>query len=249
MMMHQLFTENGEMIPVTFLQVHPNFIAQIKTKKKDGYDAVQVATAIENARTNLKKPQIHHFKKAKIDRVDFCSEMLTTTDLKVGDELPITHLVPGMYVDITATSKGKGTAGVIKRHNFSRGPMTHGSKHHRAPGSVGLSKPDKIWKGQPLPGRMGNVRVTTKNMEVIHLIPEERIVAVRGTVPGFPKNWIKICESTNQPKTLKPAIMFNTASFFSKSNPQPNSSPTKTNQTSSEPKTEQKDSSLTPENN
>lgn len=193
-MMHQLFSKTGELISVTYLKVMPNIVTQVKTKEIDGYSAIQLSTGI-NLKKKIKKPQINHFKKANIESVQKTAEFKNMEDYNLGDKIELTIFKPGEIVDVVAFSKGKGTQGVIKRHGFGRGPMTHGSKHHRAPGSVGISRPDKVWKGQPLPGRMGNARTTIQNLEIIQILELEQIIVIKGSVPGTKNGWLFIKNS------------------------------------------------------
>lgn len=194
-MMHQLFTSNGEVVPVTFLEVIPNFVTQVKTLAKDNYQALQLATGFKKSK-NICKPLSGHLEKTKGAKNSYLLQEFTNmTGFKQGDKVSLAIFKEGQYVDVQAISKGKGTSGVIKLHNFSRGPMTHGSKHHRAPGSVGISRPDKVWKGQPLPGRKGNKKTTIQNLQIIKIDLVNHLLILKGSIPGNNKSFCKVTSS------------------------------------------------------
>lgn len=184
--MTRVFTEDGRWIDVTLLKAGPCTVVQRKTEDTDGYEAVQVG--FDDAKDKgCKKPQQGHFKKAGITPKRVLREfrVSTDTDLKAGDEIAIDIFKTGDRVDVSGTSKGKGFAGAMKRHGFGGGPGGHGSHFHRAPGSVGQSAdPAKVYKGKRMPGRMGNVKRTTQNLEIIQVDAEKNLVVVRGSVPG-----------------------------------------------------------------
>ncbi|MFR6437579.1 MAG: 50S ribosomal protein L3, partial [Peptoniphilaceae bacterium] len=169
--MTQIFTEEGVQVPVTVVAVEPQVVVQRKTTDIDGYEAIQVATgAVKEKRVN--KPLKGHFDKAGVEYKRVLREfpLAEGEDFNVGDELNVTVFEEGDKVDVTGTSKGKGTAGLIKRHNFGRGRETHGSKFHRMPGGMGAaSYPGRVWKGHRMMGRMGNERVTVQNLEVVRV--------------------------------------------------------------------------------
>lgn len=181
--------ENGVMQAVTVLSVEDNVVCQIKTTEKDGYNALQMGA---NETKKLSKPLLGHLKKAKNVknlnevRVDELPE-----DLKVGDVVSVDIFSEGDYVDVTGTSKGKGWAGTIKRHNFHRGRKTHGGRSYRRPGSIGSMYPQKIFKGKKMAGQMGNEKVTTQNLRIAFVLPEEKVIGVAGSVPG-PKKGVVI---------------------------------------------------------
>ena len=187
--MTQIFTEEGEQVPVTVVAVEPQVVVQRKTKDIDGYEAIQVATgAVKEKRVN--KPLKGHFDKAGVEYKRVLREfpLAEGEDFNVGDELNVTVFEEGDKVDVTGTSKGKGTAGLIKRHNFGRGRETHGSKFHRMPGGMGAaSDPGRVWKGHRMMGRMGNERVTVQNLEVVRVDADNNFLLIKGAVPG-PKN-------------------------------------------------------------
>ena len=187
--MTQVFTEEGVQVPVTVVAVEPQVVVQRKTTDIDGYEAIQVATgAVKEKRVN--KPLRGHFDKAGVEYKRVLREfpLAEGEDFNVGDELNVTVFEEGDKVDVTGTSKGKGTAGLIKRHNFGRGRETHGSKFHRMPGGMGAaSYPGRVWKGHRMMGRMGNERVTVQNLEVVRVDADNNFLLIKGAVPG-PKN-------------------------------------------------------------
>ena len=187
--MTQVFTEEGVQVPVTVVAVEPQVVVQRKTTDIDGYEAIQVATgAVKEKRVN--KPLKGHYDKAGVEYKRVLREfpLAEGEDFNVGDELNVTVFEEGDKVDVTGTSKGKGTAGLIKRHNFGRGRETHGSKFHRMPGGMGAaSYPGRVWKGHRMMGRMGNERVTVQNLEVVRVDADNNFLLIKGAVPG-PKN-------------------------------------------------------------
>ncbi len=187
--MTQVFTEEGVQVPVTVVAVEPQVVVQRKTKDIDGYEAIQVAAGtVKEKRVN--KPLKGHFDKAGVEYKRMLREfpLAEGEEFNVGDTLDVTVFEEGDKVDITGTSKGKGTAGLIKRHNFGRGRETHGSKFHRMPGGMGAaSYPGRVWKGHRMMGRMGNERVTVQNLEVVRVDADNNFLLIKGAVPG-PKN-------------------------------------------------------------
>ncbi|CAC9924964.1 50S ribosomal protein L3 [Aedoeadaptatus coxii] len=187
--MTQIFTEEGAQVPVTVIAVEPQVVVQRKTVEIDGYNAIQVATgAVKEKRVN--KPLKGHYDKAGVAYKKVLREfpLAEGEEYNVGDELKVDIFEVGDKVDVTGTSKGKGTAGLIKRHNFGRGRETHGSKFHRMPGGMGAASfPGRVWKGHRMMGRMGNERVTVQNLEIVRVDAENNFLLVKGAVPG-PKN-------------------------------------------------------------
>lgn len=183
--MTQVFDERGNAIPVTVLQAGPCNIIQIKNKEKDGYTAMQLGYG-EQREKRANKPRKGHFKKANVSPKKFVKEVPLWEEgtLEAGQEIKADIFSEGEYVDVTGVSKGKGFAGSIKRHGFSRGPMSHGSHYHRGPGSLGSIDAARVFKGRPLPGRMGGERVTVQNLQVIKVYPEKDLILVKGAVPG-----------------------------------------------------------------
>jgi len=180
--MTQIFKED-KVIPVTLIESGPNFVTQVKNKDGDGYDAVQVGFGAKKEK-NIKKPQRGHLK--NLDNLRWLREFrVDSTELKSGDKIDVSIFAPGDKVNVVAISKGKGFQGVVKRHGFHGGPKSHGQKdRHRAPGSIGSSFPEHVFKGMRMAGRMGGDRVTVKNLEVIEVDNENNLIALKGAVPG-----------------------------------------------------------------
>ncbi|MBN1548667.1 MAG: 50S ribosomal protein L3 [Syntrophaceae bacterium] len=183
--MTQMFSEYGEAVPVTVIEMEPSVVIQKKTVAKDGYDAIQLGYG-RIKQSHVTKPLQGHFNKAGKGTFRYLREITCNPeDYELGQEVKAEVFVPGDFVDITGTTKGKGFAGVIKRHGFGGGRATHGSMFHRAPGSIGASAdPSRVFKGTRLPGQMGNVRNTVKNLLVWAVRPDKNIVLVKGAVPG-----------------------------------------------------------------
>lgn len=200
--MTRVFTQDGRWIDVTVLEAGPCTVVQRKTRDSDGYEAVQIGFgAVKEKRLN--KPMLGHFKKAGIEPKRNLHEFRVAPDcaLQVGDELKADVFSAGDRVDVSGTSKGRGFAGVIKRHGFSGGPGGHGSHFHRAPGSIGQSAdPAKVYKGKKMPGRMGNCKVTVQNLEVVEVDSDKNLLVVRGAVPGANGGLISVSKSIKQSK-------------------------------------------------
>lgn len=186
--MTEVFTTDGKLIPVTVIEVEDNVVSQIKTKETDGYDAIQLAT-VEKKPSRSNKPETGHLKKANTTPKRFLKEIrgASVSEYALGDVLKADTFAAGEMVDVTGTSKGKGFQGVIKRHNQSRGPMSHGSQYHRGVGSMGTLLPMRVLPGKKLPGHMGHEQVTIQNLEVIKVDLENNVILIKGSVPG-PKN-------------------------------------------------------------
>ncbi|MFZ5926293.1 MAG: 50S ribosomal protein L3 [Acidobacteriota bacterium] len=184
--MTQVFRPDGQVVPVTLLKAGPCVVVQRKTPARDGYDAVQLAL-IEKAR-KPNKPQAGHLKKAGVEGgARFLREFRLKggADLKPGDRVLVDQFKPKEKVDVTGISKGRGFAGVVRRHGFGGGDATHGSMFHRAPGSIGASSyPSRVFPGTRMGGQMGNAQVTVRNLEVIDVDPEDHVLMVKGAVPG-----------------------------------------------------------------
>lgn len=187
--MTQIFQDDGAVVPVTVILAGPNVVTQKKTEETDGYSALQLGFEDKKEhRTN--KPDKGHFKRAGVKPKKHLAEFRDfPEELNEGDEVTVSIFSEGELVDVTGTSKGKGFAGTIKRYNFARGPMTHGSHNHRAPGSIGAVNAARVFKGTKMAGRMGNERVTIQNLEVVKIDTEKNLILVKGAVPG-PKNSI-----------------------------------------------------------
>ncbi|HEU4965557.1 MAG TPA: 50S ribosomal protein L3 [Bacilli bacterium] len=184
--MTQVFTEEGNVVPVTVIEAGPNVVLQKKDLANDGYEAVQIGFADKK---NANKPAQGHATKANTTPKRYVRELrgVDLSAYEVGQELKADVFAAGDIVDVVGVSKGKGFAGAIKRHNQSRGPMAHGSRYHRRPGSLGAINPARVFKGQTLPGRMGGERVTVQNLEIVKVDTERNLLLVKGSVPG-PKN-------------------------------------------------------------
>jgi large subunit ribosomal protein L3 len=185
--MSRVFTEDGDSIPVTVIEVEPNTITQVKTLDSDGYTAIQVTTGHRKA-NRVVKPLAGHFAKAGSEAGRGLWEFRTEGDLglSAGASIGVDQFEAGQKVDVSGTSKGKGFAGVIKRWNFSHQDNTHGnSLSHRAPGSIGQCQtPGRVFKGKKMAGQMGNVRVTTQNLEVVRVDVDRNLLLIKGAVPG-----------------------------------------------------------------
>ncbi|MGL4523437.1 MAG: 50S ribosomal protein L3 [Bacilli bacterium] len=183
--MTQVFAENGELIPVTVIEVNPNVVLQVKTNETDGYTAVQLGHGDKREKlTN--KPEQGHASKAKSTPKRFVREIrgVDASEYELGQEVTAAIFVEGETVDVTGISKGKGFQGTIKRHGQSRGPMAHGSRYHRRPGSMGPVAPNRVFKGKNLPGQMGGEQVTVQNLKVVRIDTDRNVILVKGNVPG-----------------------------------------------------------------
>lgn len=184
--MTQVFTEEGKVVPVTVIEAGPCVVLQKKELQNDGYEAVQIGFA-DKKRAN--KPEAGHASKAGTTPKRYVREFrgVDLAQYEVGQVLQADVFETGEVVDVVGVSKGKGFAGAIKRHNQSRGPMAHGSRYHRGPGSLGAISPNRVFKGQTLPGRMGGERITVQNLEIVKVDTDRNLLLVKGSVPG-PKN-------------------------------------------------------------
>jgi len=211
--MTQIFDEDGVLIPVTVLQAGPCVVTQVKTEENDGYSAVQVGFVDKKEkvvakdksgkkeiahRNGVTKAEKGHFDKAGVSGKRFVQEfrLENAEEYAPAQEIKADIFEVGDKVDATATSKGKGFQGAIKRHGFHRGPMTHGSKHHRHQGSSGsAADPAKVFKGKKMPGQMGNKQITVQNLEIVRVDAEDNLILVKGAVPGPKKCLVTIKES------------------------------------------------------
>lgn len=182
--MTQIFTEAGDRVPVTVIEAGPCAVTQVKTEETDGYTALQIGFGqVKERRVN--KPMAGHFKKAGVTPRKHMAEIRGESEASVGDEITVEAFEIGQKVKVTGVSKGKGFAGVIKRHGFAGGPGSHGSHFHRAPGSVGASAfPSRVFKGMKLPGQMGNKQRTQPGLTVVATEPEQNLIMLKGAVPG-----------------------------------------------------------------
>lgn len=200
--MTQMFDETGLVVPVTVIEVESNVVTQVKTIETDGYNAIQVGHG-DIKEKNLNKPQKGHLNKAGVAPKRTLQEFRvgSTEDFAAGQDLKADLFKVGDKVDVSGVSKGKGFQGNIKRHNQSRGPMSHGSRYHRGPGAMAAAAyPGKVFKGKKLPGQMGNVNVTVQNLEVVKVDVERNLLIVKGAVPGPKKGLLTINESIKQGK-------------------------------------------------
>jgi len=193
--MSRLFLEDGESVPVTAVSVCGNFIADIKTKEKNGYNALVVSKTEKS--NNLNKSQKEFFKKVNLEPgslAEFRLDDNNDSSFEIGSHLTADLFQVGQYVDVTGTSKGKGYAGVIKRHNFKMQDATHGnSLAHRAHGSIGQCQtPGRVWKGKKMSGHMGDVQKTVQSLKIVHMDVENNVIYIKGSVPGFNGSQLKI---------------------------------------------------------
>lgn len=194
--MTQIFDENDKAVPVTIVEAGPCTVLQKKNSETDGYSAIQVGFY------NLKEKQVNkpargHFKKANVGPLRYIKEF-RVKDIEayaIGQELKAEQFNPGDIVDVVGTSKGKGFAGAVKRHNFARGSMGHGSKYHRRPGSLAAKGPARVFKGRKLPGHMGRERVTVQGLKVVKVYPERNLILIKGSIPGPRKGLVIIKDS------------------------------------------------------
>jgi large subunit ribosomal protein L3 len=198
--MTQLFNEDGTVARVTIVEAGPCVITQIKTGEADGYEAVQIGFGADK---KAAKPQIghathnditpKHLREVRMDSAVADVEAVEGEEgLKVGGTLKVDQFEIGDAIEVTGTSKGKGFAGTIKRHNFSRGPKSHGSHNYRAPGSIGSGYPQHVFKGQKMAGRMGGERTTTRGLKIVHVDNEHNLLAISGSIPGPRKGLVVI---------------------------------------------------------
>ena len=191
--MTEKFTKDGKVIPVTVIEVEPNVITQIKTVETDGYNAIQLG-AVDKKEKRATKAEIGHAKKANTSAKRFLKEIRVENpaEYTLGNVIAADTFEVGERVDVTGTSKGKGTQGVIKRHNQSRGPMGHGSHYHRGPGSMGTMLPKRVLKGKNLPGHMGAETITIQNLEIIEANTADNYILVSGNIPGAKNSLVYI---------------------------------------------------------
>ena len=195
--MTQILDESGNIIPVTILKVGPCVVTQVKTRLKDGYDSIQIGYGTVASKV-LTQPELGHLQKSNIEPLKYLKEFKVNEidEFKIGQVLNVDSFSPGQLVNIRGKSIGKGFSGLQKRHNFSRGPMTHGSKNHRAPGSIGMgTTPGRVLPGKKMAGQLGNKIITVRKLKVIQINTEENILVIKGSVPGKPGNLLSIVPS------------------------------------------------------
>jgi len=195
--MTQIFTEDGTLIPVTVVQAGPCIVTQKKLQDVDGYSAVQVGfDSVDAARAN--KPLLGHCTKSGHGVFRYLKELKLSNaaELNLGDSLTVEQFLPGEYVDVTGTSIGKGFQGVIKRWNFKGGRASHGSRFHRAPGSIGASAtPSRVFKNKKMPGQMGNEKVTIQGLQIVRVDSADNLLLIKGAIPGHKNNIVIIKQS------------------------------------------------------
>lgn len=191
--MTQIFLENGDLIPVTVVDVTPNVVLQKKTVETDGYNAIQLGYEDKPERL-ANQPEKGHVAKANTAPKRFISEIrdVNIEEYEIGQEVKADIFQEGTIVDVTGISKGKGFQGAIKRHGQSRGPMSHGSRYHRRPGSMGPIAPNRVFKSKELPGRMGGEQITIQNLEIFKVDTDRNLLLIKGNVPGPKKSFLKI---------------------------------------------------------
>lgn len=190
--MTQIITKEGKIIPVTVVESGPCPVIQVKTREKDGYDAVKVGFIEERKIKNVKKPILGIFKKVNSQVFKIIKE-IRIGGLNVGDKITVEDFSKGDMVKVSGFSKGKGFQGVMKRHGFKGGPASHGGMCNRAPGSIGASSfPSRVWKGQKMAGQMGNKRITVKNLTVVEVIQDQNVILIKGAIPGAQNSIVEI---------------------------------------------------------
>ncbi len=195
--MTQVFDGEGRMLPVTVVEAGPCIVVQKKTRERDGYDAIQVGFG-EVRERRLNRPQRGHFSRAGVPARRLLREFRLDNvgDYEVGQEVRVDVFTPGERVDVTGLSRGRGFAGVIKRHHSRRGPMSHGSKYHRRVGSMNAATdPSRVFKGKKMPGRLGGSRVTVRGLELVRVDPDRNVLLIKGSVPGVRGAYLAIRSS------------------------------------------------------
>ncbi len=196
--MTQVYDESGRVVPVTVLEAGPCVVTQIKTAERDGYNAVQLGLVEAKPPRKLSKPETGHFKKNNLAPLRHLREfgLEDGAEVKVGDQILANLFQAQELVHVAGISKGRGFQGVIKRHGFGGGRMTHGSHFKRAPGSIGqCATPSRVFPGKKMPGQMGRKKVTTKNLEVVQVIEDKNLILVKGAVPGAKGGLVTISKS------------------------------------------------------
>ena len=198
--MTQIFDETGNIIPVTILKVGPCIVTEVKTTEKNGYNSIQVGYRDVSSKS-LTQSELGHLQKSNIQPLKYLKEFRINqeSEFEIGQVLNVDAFEPGQLINIQGKTIGKGFSGLQKRHNFTRGPMTHGSKNHREPGSIGMgTTPGRVLPGKKMAGQLGNKIITIKNLKVIQINSEENILVIKGSVPGKPGNLLSIvCSEQN----------------------------------------------------
>ncbi|MDG0794694.1 50S ribosomal protein L3 [Cohnella ginsengisoli] len=196
--MTQVFAADGSVVPVTVIEATPNVVLQKKTSDNDGYEAVQLGFADKREKL-ANKPETGHAKKAGTAPKRFIREVNGSSELEVGAEVKVDVFAEGQFVDVTGISKGKGTAGAIKRWGFQRGKMTHGSKYHRGNGSLAtIRDANRVPKGKKMHGRLGSETITVQNLEVVKIDVERNVILIKGSVPGARNSYLKLRSSVKK---------------------------------------------------
>jgi len=192
--MTQIFDESGNIVPVTVIKVGPCIITQVKTVLENGYNAIQIGYG-NVSNKSLTQPQLGHLQKSNIQPLKYLKEFRVNDpkNFEVGQIINVKSFTPGQLVDITGKSSGKGFSGLQKRYNFSRGPMSHGSKNHRAPGSIGMgTSPGRVLPGKKMAGQLGNKNANIRKLRILQVNTDENILVIKGSVPGKPGNLLSI---------------------------------------------------------
>ena len=195
--MTQIFDESGNVIPVTILKIGPCVVTQIKTVLSDGYNAIQIGYGFTSSKY-LTQPEIGHLQKSNIQPLKYLKEfhLNNPEEFTIGQILNVNSFSTGQLINVTGKSIGKGFSGLQKRHNFTRGPMTHGSKNHRQPGSIGMgTTPGRVLPGKKMAGQLGNKTTHIKKLKIVQVNNKENIIVVKGSVPGKPGNLLNIVAS------------------------------------------------------
>ena len=199
--MTRVFNENGQSIPVTVLKIETNIVSMIKTIESDGYSALQISST-EQKETKVSKPKLGHFKKNNITPQKDIKEFRVkdTSGIEIGQKFEVDHFEEGSFVNVRSRSKGKGFAGTIKRHNFKGKDATHGNSiSHRTPGSTGQCQfPGRVFKGKKMAGQMGDVMVTRKNLQIVKIDTDKKLILVKGAVPGFKGRLVELTQSAKR---------------------------------------------------
>ena len=201
--MTRVFNENGQSVPVTVLKIETNIVSMIKTIESDGYNALQISSN-EQKETKVNKSKLGHFKKNNITPQKDLKEFRVkdTSGIEIGQKFEADHFEEGAFVNVRSRSKGKGFAGTIKRHNFKGKDATHGNSiSHRTPGSTGQCQfPGRVFKGKKMAGQMGDVMVTRKNLQIVKIDAEKKLILVKGAVPGFKGRLVELTQSAKRKK-------------------------------------------------
>ena len=201
--MTRVFNENGQSVPVTVLKIETNIVSMIKTIESDGYNALQISSN-EQKETKVNKSKLGHFKKNNITPQKDIKEFRVkdTSGIEIGQKFEADHFEEGAFVNVRSRSKGKGFAGTIKRHNFKGKDATHGNSiSHRTPGSTGQCQfPGRVFKGKKMAGQMGDVMVTRKNLQIVKIDADKKLILVKGAVPGFKGRLVEVTQSAKRKK-------------------------------------------------